>query len=107
MKTKVINVKNINDLTEEEMERIGLYDFVTDGKNEGSLDFSMRLYNLLKKNGLTNLKKITHLSEVDYLTLNRFGKKCADELKENLMQFNIALKQTPNVNRKFGFKHAY
>lgn len=57
------------------------------------MDFSVRSYNCLKREGVTNIGQLVEKSEQDLLDIRNFGQKSIDEVKQKLAELNLGLKQ--------------
>jgi DNA-directed RNA polymerase subunit alpha len=59
------------------------------------LDFSVRTYNCLKKEGVDALGQLVHHSEEELMAIRNFGKRSLTEVVEKLAQFDLTLKEPP------------
>ncbi|HEX2150255.1 MAG TPA: DNA-directed RNA polymerase subunit alpha C-terminal domain-containing protein, partial [Actinomycetota bacterium] len=57
------------------------------------MDFSVRSYNCLKREGVTNIGQLVEKSEQDLLDIRNFGQKSIDEVKQKLAELGLGLKQ--------------
>ncbi|MGQ0680204.1 MAG: DNA-directed RNA polymerase subunit alpha [Actinomycetota bacterium] len=57
------------------------------------MDFSVRSYNCLKREGVTTIGQLVEKSEQDLLDIRNFGQKSIDEVKQKLAELNLGLKQ--------------
>ena len=57
------------------------------------LDFSVRTYNCLKKEGIETLGALVEQSEADLMAIRNFGKRSLTEVVEKLAQFDLALNE--------------
>lgn len=57
------------------------------------MDFSVRSYNCLKREGVTTIGQLIEKSEQDLLDIRNFGQKSIDEVKQKLAELNLGLKQ--------------
>jgi len=53
-------------------------------------NFSLRTYNCLRDNKLTNIKKLMEITDTELLSLRNFGKRSLEELNEILSEEGIA-----------------
>lgn len=60
------------------------------------LDFSVRSYNCLKREGIHTVGELIARSEQDLLDIRNFGSKSIDEVKEKLAELGLALKDSPH-----------
>jgi DNA-directed RNA polymerase subunit alpha len=56
------------------------------------LEFSVRSYNCLKKEGINTLEQLISRSEADLLNIRNFGAKSIDEIKGKLNELELSLK---------------
>lgn len=61
------------------------------------LDFSVRTYNCLKKEGLNTVGDLVEKGEQDLLGIRNFGKKSLVEVQQKLNQWGLNLKQVPEL----------
>jgi len=59
------------------------------------LDFSVRTYNCLKKEGVDSLGQLVRHSEEELMAIRNFGKRSLTEVVEKLAQFDLTLKEPP------------
>jgi DNA-directed RNA polymerase subunit alpha len=59
------------------------------------LDFSVRSYNCLKREGVHTVGELVSRSEADLLDIRNFGQKSIDEVKIKLASMGLALKDSP------------
>lgn len=59
------------------------------------LDFSVRSYNCLKREGIHTVGELITRSEQDLLDIRNFGQKSIDEVKEKLVEMGLGLKDSP------------
>ena len=59
------------------------------------LDFSVRSYNCLKREGVHTVGELVSRSEADLLDIRNFGQKSIDEVKVKLQSMGLALKDSP------------
>ncbi|MFT4188931.1 MAG: DNA-directed RNA polymerase subunit alpha [Aeromicrobium sp.] len=59
------------------------------------LDFSVRSYNCLKREGIHTVGELVTRSEQDLLDIRNFGQKSIDEVKEKLVELGLQLKDSP------------
>ncbi|MFQ6098491.1 MAG: DNA-directed RNA polymerase subunit alpha [Armatimonadota bacterium] len=59
------------------------------------LDFSVRTYNCLKKEGIDTLGKLVQNTEEDLMAIRNFGRRSLNEVIEKLAQFDLQLKEPP------------
>ncbi len=57
------------------------------------LDFSVRSYNCLKRQGVNTVGQLAECSETDLLNIRNFGAKSIEEVKDKLQQMDLSLKQ--------------
>jgi DNA-directed RNA polymerase subunit alpha len=57
------------------------------------MDFSVRSYNCLKREGVVNVGQLVEKSEQDLLDIRNFGQKSIDEVKQKLAEMGLSLKQ--------------
>ncbi len=57
------------------------------------MDFSVRSYNCLKREGVTSVGQLVDKSEQDLLDIRNFGQKSIDEVKLKLAEMGLSLKQ--------------
>ncbi|MGH2811005.1 MAG: DNA-directed RNA polymerase subunit alpha, partial [Actinomycetota bacterium] len=57
------------------------------------MDFSVRSYNCLKREGVVNLGQLIERSEKDLLDIRNFGQKSIDEVKQKLAEMGLGLSQ--------------
>jgi DNA-directed RNA polymerase subunit alpha len=57
------------------------------------LDFTVRSYNCLKREGVTNVGELVEKSEEDLLEIRNFGQKSIDEVKAKLEELGLSLKK--------------
>ncbi|MEX2586939.1 MAG: DNA-directed RNA polymerase subunit alpha [Actinomycetota bacterium] len=57
------------------------------------MDFSVRSYNCLKREGVTSVGQLVEKSEQDLLDIRNFGQKSIDEVKLKLSEMGLGLKQ--------------
>jgi len=60
------------------------------------LDFSVRTYNCLKKEGINTLGELVQRTEADLMNIRNFGKRSLAEVIEKLEQYELALKEPPD-----------
>ena len=56
------------------------------------MDFSVRSYNCLKREGVTTVGELVEKSEEDLLGIRNFGQKSIDEVKQKLAEMGLSLK---------------
>jgi DNA-directed RNA polymerase subunit alpha len=59
------------------------------------LDFSVRTYNCLKKEGVDTLGHLVQHPEEELMAIRNFGKRSLTEVVEKLAQFDLTLKEPP------------
>jgi len=59
------------------------------------LDFSVRTYNCLKKEGVDTLGQLVQHAEEELMAIRNFGKRSLSEVVEKLVQFDLTLKEPP------------
>ncbi len=59
------------------------------------LDFTVRSYNCLKREGVHTVGELIGRSEQDLLDIRNFGQKSIDEVKAKLAEMGLALKDSP------------
>jgi DNA-directed RNA polymerase subunit alpha len=59
------------------------------------LDFSVRTYNCLKKEGIDTLGQLVQHAEQELMAIRNFGKRSLTEVVEKLAQFDLTLKEPP------------
>ncbi len=57
------------------------------------MDFSVRSYNCLKREGVTNVGQLVEKTEEDLLDVRNFGQKSIDEVKQKLAEMGLSLRQ--------------
>lgn len=57
------------------------------------LDFSVRSYNCLKREGVTTVGELVQKTEQDLLDIRNFGQKSIEEVKQKLAEMGLSLKQ--------------
>lgn len=57
------------------------------------MDFSVRSYNCLKREGVVNIGQLVEKTEQDLLDIRNFGQKSIDEVKQKLAELGLSLKQ--------------
>ena len=57
------------------------------------MDFSVRSYNCLKREGVVNVGQLVERTEEDLLDIRNFGQKSIDEVKMKLAEMGLSLKQ--------------
>jgi len=57
------------------------------------MDFSVRSYNCLKREGVVNVGQLIERTEEDLLDIRNFGQKSIEEIKEKLGELGLALKK--------------
>ncbi len=57
------------------------------------LDFSVRTYNCLKKEGINTIAELVQRTESDLMSIRNFGKKSLLEVKQKLAQNGLSLRQ--------------
>lgn len=57
------------------------------------MDFSVRSYNCLKREGVTTVGQLVEKTEQDLLDIRNFGQKSIDEVKLKLAEMGLSLKQ--------------
>lgn len=57
------------------------------------MDFSVRSYNCLKREGVTTVAQLIERTEEDLLAIRNFGQKSIDEVKQKLGEMGLSLKQ--------------
>lgn len=57
------------------------------------LDFSVRSYNCLKREGVTTVGELVEKSEQDLLDVRNFGQKSIEEVKQKLAEMGLTLRQ--------------
>jgi DNA-directed RNA polymerase subunit alpha len=60
------------------------------------LDFSVRTYNCLKKEGIDTLGELVQNTEDDLMAIRNFGRRSLNEVIEKLAQFDLQLKEPPS-----------
>ena len=58
------------------------------------LDLSVRSYNCLKREGITNVSELVALSETQLMNIRNFGQKSVDEVKDKLVELGLSLKDS-------------
>ncbi|MDI6892614.1 MAG: DNA-directed RNA polymerase subunit alpha [Actinomycetota bacterium] len=58
------------------------------------MDFSVRSYNCLKRQGVNTLQQLINNTEADLLNIRNFGTKSIEEVKEKLAALDLSLKQS-------------
>jgi DNA-directed RNA polymerase subunit alpha len=61
------------------------------------VDFSVRTFNCLKKEGINTLGDLVRYTEAELLAIRNFGKRSLDEVIEKLTQFDLSLRE-PDSN---------
>jgi len=56
------------------------------------LDFSVRTFNCLKKEGVLNIRELIQRSEQDLMAIRNFGRKSLTEVQQKLAQLGLALR---------------
>ena len=59
------------------------------------LDFTVRSYNCLKREGIHTVGELITRSEQDLLDIRNFGSKSIDEVKAKVAELGLALKDSP------------
>lgn len=59
------------------------------------LDFSVRTYNCLKREGVETLEDLVRRTEHDLMNIRNFGKKSLNEVKDKLTALGLALREPP------------
>ncbi len=67
------------------------------------LDFSVRTYNCLKKEGIETLGVLVEQSEQDLMSIRNFGKRSLTEVIEKLAQFDLSLQEPPGAGEEADF----
>jgi DNA-directed RNA polymerase subunit alpha len=57
------------------------------------MDFSVRSYNCLKREGIVTVGQLVEKTETDLMDIRNFGQKSIDEVKEKLAEMGLGLKQ--------------
>lgn len=57
------------------------------------MDFSVRSYNCLKREGITTVGELVQKTEQDLLDIRNFGQKSIEEVKQKLAEMGLSLKQ--------------
>lgn len=57
------------------------------------MDFSVRSYNCLKREGVTSVGELVEKTEQDLLDIRNFGQKSIEEVKQKLAEMGLSLKQ--------------
>lgn len=57
------------------------------------MDFSVRSYNCLKREGVTSVGELIEKTEEDLLAIRNFGQKSIDEVKQKLAEMGLGLKK--------------
>ena len=57
------------------------------------LDFTVRSYNCLKREGVTTVGELVERTEEDLLEIRNFGQKSIDEVKAKLEELGLGLKK--------------
>lgn len=58
------------------------------------MDFSVRSYNCLKRQGINTIQHLINNTEADLLNIRNFGTKSIEEVKEKLSALDLSLKQS-------------
>ncbi len=58
------------------------------------LDFSVRTYNCLKRQGVETLDELRNYTEDEMMNIRNFGQKSFDEVKEKLAEYGLELRST-------------
>ncbi|AUD62288.1 DNA-directed RNA polymerase subunit alpha [Tenericutes bacterium MO-XQ] len=65
------------------------------------LDLSVRLYNSLKRSGISTVAQIVSQTEEDVMRFRSLGRKSFKELKEKLLEHGLEFKNSSNKESKF------
>jgi len=89
------------------------YDFIRDVEEEPAskksdtkieqLDLSVRLFNSLKRSGITTVGELLKLSEEEVMRLRSLGRKSFKELKEKLAEHGLEFEHSSSKEARFGF----
>jgi len=89
------------------------YDFIRDIEEEPAskksdtkieqLDLSVRLFNSLKRSGITTVGELLKLSEEEVMRLRSLGRKSFKELKEKLAEHGLEFEHSSSKEARFGF----
>lgn len=87
------------------------YDFIRDEEEEPAskksdtkieqLDLSVRLFNALKRSGITTVGELLKLSEEEVMRLRSLGRKSFKELKEKLAEHGLEFEHTTSKEARF------
>ena len=61
-----------------------------------NLGFSVRTFNVLKRNGIESLADLSNLTEEQLKEFRWFGKKCIDEIIAKMSEYGISFKEEDN-----------
>ena len=88
--------KDSEELVEEETQSIFAPESEEDNadldKSIDDLDFSVRSFNCLKRDGVHSVRQLVEYSENDLLNIRNFGAKSIEEVKEKLQEMGLKLK---------------
>jgi DNA-directed RNA polymerase subunit alpha len=59
------------------------------------LDFSVRTYNCLKRQGIESLDELKNYTEDELMNIRNFGQKSFDEVKDKLQEYGFELRPSP------------
>ncbi|MBQ6519933.1 MAG: phage integrase N-terminal SAM-like domain-containing protein [Anaerolineaceae bacterium] len=68
---------------------------MSESKNLSSLNLSVRVYNSLRRSGISTIEELVVKTEKDLLKLRNFGALSLSEVKESLAKEGLKLKQMP------------
>jgi DNA-directed RNA polymerase subunit alpha len=60
------------------------------------LDFSVRTYNCLKRQGIETLDELKNYTEDELMNIRNFGSKSYDEVKDKLNEYGFELRPSPS-----------
>ncbi len=90
------------------------YDFIREVEEEPTskksdtkieqLDLSVRLFNSLKRSGITTVGELMKLSEEEVMRLRSLGRKSFKELKDKLAEHGLEFEHTASKDAKFEFE---
>jgi len=89
------------------------YDFIREDVEEPAskksdtkieqLDLSVRLFNSLKRSGITTIGELMKMSEEEVMRLRSLGRKSFKELKDKLAEHGLEFEHSANKESKFDF----
>src|SRR5690606_7703492 len=92
-------------------EDAGNYDFIREVEEEPAskksdtkieqLDLSVRLFNSLKRSGITTVGELMKLSEEEVMRLRSLGRKSFKELKEKLAEHGLEFEHSSSKDGRF------